>query len=231
SDEDAELDEEGISRRRELMRQRALMKAQIQEKEEIMEVEEERSGEEGGKHDSGSSSSEEEEDTTDDSDDSEGPKLKPIFVRKRDRLTLEEREKEASKARVAEKEAAALAEVRRRQTIKMVEDDVRREFVSRKAKANDPIGLDEVNTEDENEEIEYEAWKLRELRRLKRDREEKEAVAREREEIDRLRNMTEAERRQELKNNPKLVTNKSTKGKYKFMQKYYHRGVFYMDEE
>lgn len=49
--------------------------------------------------------------------------------------------------------------------------------------------------------------------------------------MDRLRNLTEEERQTELIKNPKVVTNKAEKGKMKFMQKYFHRGAFYLDRD
>jgi microfibrillar-associated protein 1 len=88
-----------------------------------------------------------------------------------------------------------------------------------------------INTDDENEEEEYEKWKLRELMRIKRDREELEVQRNEREMLEKIRNMSEAEKNLWLKANPRHVTNAQKKGKYKFLQKYYHRGAFYLDEQ
>merc|ERR1712029_35487 len=224
SDDDDEIDEETVTRRRELMRQRAIAKAQMGVKqEELLAKEEEKSG------------SEEEEDSSEEETDSEEEeqeaRLKPVFVRAKDRLTIQEREREEMRARQAEREAQKMAEERRRQSLRMVEAEVRKVTMAERKAEGDNIGFDDINTDDENDEVEYETWKVRELRRLKRDREEREAFMKEQQELERFRNLTEDEKRAEMKVNPKEITNKAVKGKYKFMQKYYHRGAFYIDEE
>merc|ERR1719447_1196792 len=222
---DEEMDEEAIQRRGDLMRQKAALKAQAgMTAQEILAKEEEKSG---GEDEEEEESSEEETD----SEEEEGARLKPVFVRAKDRLTIQEREREELKARQAEREAARAAEERRRQSVRMVEEEVRKTTMAKRKADGDTLGLDDVNTDDENDEVESEAWKVRELKRLKRDREEREAFAKEQQELERFRNLTEEEKRSEMKVNPKQITNRAAKGKYKFMQKYYHRGAFYMDEE
>lgn len=220
-EEEDELSDEEIERRRKMLREKVLNRKEDEEVEVLDKEEEGHSPDE-----SASESSEYEEYS--DSEEEAGPRLKPVFVRKKDRVTVMEKEREALRQKQAEIEAKKMAEERRKYTLKMVEEDIRKET---SVKDGDEPSLHDVNTDDENDEVEYEAWKLRELKRIKRDREEREQVERERLEIERLRNMTEEERRQELRNNPKFVTNKATKGKYKFLQKYYHRGAFFMNQD
>ncbi|XP_055911171.1 microfibrillar-associated protein 1 [Eupeodes corollae] len=220
SESDGDLSDTEIEARRQTLRQRML---QQQKEEEVLLKEEENKSES-----SASESSEYEEES--ESEEENEPRLKPLFVRKRDRATVIEKEREAIKQKQAEAEAKKAAKERRRYTLRLVEDSIKKDLDKIKPDAVEPH-IDDVCTDDENDEVEYEAWKLRELKRIKRDREERENAEREKLEIDRMRSLTEEERRQELRQNPKLITNKAAKGKYKFLQKYYHRGAFYLDEE
>lgn len=201
-----------------MLRQKVL---QQKREEEVLQKEEEQKSE--------SSDESAEYETETDSEDEEQPRIKPQFVRKNERTTIIEKEKDLIKQKQLEQEAKRQAKERRRYTLKMVEESIKNDMASQKAE-KDPH-INDVKTDDENDELEYEAWKLRELKRIKRERDEREATEKEREEIERLRNMTEDERRKELQANPKEVTNKTSKGKYKFLQKYYHRGAFYLDKE
>ncbi|KAL1488480.1 hypothetical protein ABEB36_014948 [Hypothenemus hampei] len=211
-----ELSDGEIEKRREILKNRIVKSHQ---EEEFLKKEE----------DFSSSEDEESEEYTD-SEEETGPRLKPIFVRKKERITIIEKEKEMAKQKRLEEEETRKAEERRRQTLRIVEDLIRNKKEDKDKDTNEP-DINDVCTDDENDEVEYEEWKLRELKRIKRDREEREAIEKEKMEIERLRNMTEEERRLALRLNPKVVINKAVKGKYKFLQKYYHRGAFYLDKE
>lgn len=57
--------------------------------------------------------------TKPDSEEETGPRLKPIFVSKKERITIAEKEKELLKQKQNEIEAKKIAEERRRYTLKV----------------------------------------------------------------------------------------------------------------
>lgn len=220
SSDEEDLDEEAVERRRSLLRERARQK---EAERDLLDLEEEAKSDEEEEEEE---SSEYEEYT--DSEEEANPRLKPVFVRKSDRITVQEREKMELDQEQKEEDKRKANEERTKTSRKLVEELLRKEL-QEEQEVDDVEDI--IITDDEDDEEEYEAWKVRELRRIKRDREEREQMERERQEAERLHSLTEDEWRNEVRNNPKTITNKAAKGKYKFLQKYYHRGAFFLDKE
>lgn len=107
--EDEELSDSEIERRREALKQKVLAK-KSNEEEMKMDLDDVKS-------EDSSDSSEYEEYT--DSEEEMGPRLKPVFVRKKDRITVMEKEKEAIKQKQVEVESRKAADERRRNTLRV----------------------------------------------------------------------------------------------------------------
>ena len=76
-------------------------------------------------------------------------------------------------------------------------------------------------------EAEFEAWRLRELGRIKQEKEAEVARELEREEIERRRALPEEQRlKEDLEHAQKLRAEKP-KGQQKCLQKYWHKGAFH----
>ncbi|KAL9267339.1 Microfibrillar-associated protein 1-like protein [Drosera capensis] len=151
--------------------------------------------------------------------------VKPVFVPKSERDTIAERERLEAEERALEEAVRRRMEERKIETRRIVVEKIRKaEEIQKNLEAEADIV--DVETDDEaNEAEEYENWKVREIARIKRDREDRDAMLKEREEIERVRNMTEEERREWERKNLKPV--QPAKEKWRFMQKYYHRGAFF----
>lgn len=87
------------------------------------------------------------------------------------------------------------------------------------------------DTDGVNPEEEFEAWRLRELSRIKRDKEAEAARELEREEVERRRALPEAQRNKEDLEHAKATRDAKPKGKQAFLQKYWHKGAFHQDAE
>lgn len=74
---------------------------------------------------------------------------------------------------------------------------------------------------------EFEEWRLRELGRIKRDKEVQLQREEEREEIERRRALPEEQRLAEDLERAKKSRDEKPKGQQKFLQKYFHKGAFH----
>ena len=197
----------------------------------------------------GESSGSWETDTSDDSDEEAGAAagaaggavanrwkrrmVKPTFVAKAQRVTLQEVEARAAQAAATAAEHATRMEAREEESRQLVVEEIRKDY-----EEGDGEMVTDFNKPDDrdltDDEEEFEEWKLREMRRLARELEEKEARLHEESELLRRRSMTQAERDAE---DVRLIAAGLRKDaaapreKRGFMQRYYHKGVFYMDEK
>jgi len=74
---------------------------------------------------------------------------------------------------------------------------------------------------------EFEAWRLRELGRIKKEKEEELRREEEREEVERRRALPEEQRMKEDLERANKLREEKPKGKQKFLQKYWHKGAFH----
>ncbi|SCV71428.1 BQ2448_3016 [Microbotryum intermedium] len=184
---------------------------------------------------------------TDDEDEEEEPQArapiyKPVFVSKRNRDTLSTRDAELDPELVDAKREQELR-ARKQQAHDLVAQSIVRELAQRSILAGDGVLLvlsaeevqavfpDVDDTDGLDPEAEFEAWKLRELMRIKRDKEARYAKEKEREQVEARRAMPEQLRLKEDLDYAKKTRDEKKKGSQVFGQKYHHKGAFYADAE
>lgn len=223
---DAQPEEDHENRRARIKAQRQAEEAAEAAKKAAEKLEADEAG-------SGEESEEDEEDEEDDSSDDEssedsGPgrvMIKPTFVRKEDRRTVQEREEAVKQEEQKKLEEEKRLEEKQQQTKELANTLIQAELQP------EENSDDDIETDDENEEqteAEYNAWKIRELKRIRRDHAERLTEEEQQKEIERRRNMTDAEIMAENRADPSK--RKQPRKKMQFMQKYYHTGAFFQEE-
>lgn len=216
-------DEDDIADRRRRIKERLAAAAVIQTTEIVCTNAEESDCKSEYETDSSEESSEEEEQIL----------KRPVFVPKFRRQTIADKEAKEEEERLKQAEAKLDAEEKKRSTHILVAESVRRQeemdslSLHAATDVDSDAGLpDDADAEDDEEE--FQEWKMREMARIKRDAEARIEEVMERAEIERRRSMTADERYAEDLNNGRF--DKKEKAKWGYLQKYYHKGVFYMDD-
>ncbi|KZP00965.1 hypothetical protein CALVIDRAFT_533287 [Calocera viscosa TUFC12733] len=154
--------------------------------------------------------------------------FRPVFVPKRGRETIQELEQESQNSEEAMLKREKEEEERKKLSKALVAESIKRELAEKEAPELVP---DVDDTDGVDPEGEFEAWRLRELSRIKRDKEEQLEREREREEVERRRALPEEQRLREDLEHAKKLREEKPKGQQKFLQKYWHKGAFHQDSE
>jgi microfibrillar-associated protein 1 len=188
----------------------------------------------GSGSDNGSDSEEDESSEEESSSEDEAPKklLRPVFLKKN------ERNKIAAPVKSADEIAAEEEARRQEQARALVQEQVEQRIAEKAAGKkdwDDDVEDADINAIDDTDGVdpdaEYAAWKLRELKRIKRERLAIEEAEAERAEIERRRNLSAAEREAEDRAFiEKQQEEKGDRGPMQYMQKYFHKGAFFTDE-
>lgn len=196
-------------------------------------------------------SEEEESSEEESSSEDEAPRrvlLRPTFIKK-DKRNAATAQGQASEtpgkpAHTAAADSAAEAEARRAQRQEkanaLIREQLEKDAIARSA-ANKAWDDDEQEAAEEgaiddrdgvDPEAEYAAWKLRELKRIKREREAIEAAEKEREEVERRRNLTAEEREREDREfiAKQKEEKAASRGDTGYMKRYFHKGAFFRDD-
>lgn len=201
--------------------------------EDQFETESEDDDDIGSGSGSGSDSEEESSEDEESSSEDEAPKLlRPVFLKK------QERGKAAAPVKTAE-EVAAEEEARREEEARtMIQEQVEQRIAEKAAGKrdwDDDVEDADINAIDDTDgldlDAEFAAWKLRELKRIKRERVAIEEAEAERAEIERRRNLSAADREAEDRAFiEQQKDERGDRGDMQYMQKYFHKGAFFTDE-
>jgi microfibrillar-associated protein 1 len=214
-------------------RQKSEAERKAIEDEYETESEEEVEGGDGSGSESGSGS-EEESSEEESSSEEEAPKklLRPVFLKKN------ERNKVVAPVKSAEEMAADEEARRQEQSRALVQEQVEARIAEKAAGKkdwDDDVEDADINAIDDTDgldpDAEYAAWKLRELKRIKRERTAIEEAEASLAEIERRRNLSAAERdAEDRKFIEQQQEEKGERGQMQYMQKYFHKGAFFSEE-
>lgn len=193
--------------------------------------------------DNSSAKSDSDDDDTDSSEDEESVVAKPIYVPRHKRGTIKSVEDLEEEERAKEEKRKVVEEKRKIESRIMVQ-----QLIQTGTSKNESISLDDEITgarnaipdDDDDASVDrlQDEWEVRELERMVQLVDTEVARQREQQELDRRRKMTDEERlNEDLKagryKRPGIqreIVQDSAKSK-KHLQRYYHRGAFYMDEK